>query len=77
MNNMDIEVPPSESILVQLPYDKEIFLCPKTLTRWRKAKTDYIRDLSGEEEWDQMGSYIGKSYEQVFRDSLAYAKQGR
>ena len=73
---MNIDAPKSIKSLVQLPYDPSIYLCPETYTRWAMTTTELTRDLSGEAEWAEMASYpnVNKTYQQVFREALEYAK---
>lgn len=61
--------------LVRLPYDPQIFLCPKSKTRWLlTSDNELVRDLSGEKEWSDMASYVNKTYETVFEDALKHAR---
>lgn len=64
---------PKYEDLVQLPFQKNVFLCPTTKTRWILNKGDIHRDVQGEQEWLTMASYVGKTYKEVFEDSYNYA----
>ena len=63
---MKLEKPKNIKKLVNLPYDKAIYLCRDTLTRWQKHEDYYIRDLDGESSWKTMGEYMGMEYKEVF-----------
>jgi len=63
---MKLESPKNIKRLVNLPYDKTIYLCKDTLTRWQKFDDYYVRDLDGESSWKSMGSYMGISYKELF-----------
>jgi len=65
----EIPAPESTKFLVKLPFDPEIYLDQKTMTRWRETPDGLVRDYSGEQEWEQMGSYVGKTYQQVFQET--------
>lgn len=69
--------PPKDTFgLVRLPYDPQIFLCPKSKTRWfLSADGELVRDLSGEKEWADMAAYVNKSYDSVFEDAIHHAKK--
>ena len=70
------EIPPPEinDKLVNIPYDSEVYLCSKTITRWRKTDDGLVRDYDGEEDWREMSKYVDKTYEQVFMETYKYAK---
>ena len=63
---MKLEKPKNIKKLVNLPYDKSIYLCRDTLTRWQKIDNYYIRDTDGESSWETMGAYINQTYKEVF-----------
>lgn len=66
--SQDLPTPPG-SELRPLPYDKGVLLHFETKTRWYKSNEGIIRDLTGEREWEDMGKYIGRTYEQMFIDA--------
>lgn len=70
--SIDLPKPKFEE-LIQLPFQKNVFLCPHTKTRWVVNKGEVFRDVEGETEWLQMASYVGKTYRDVFEDSYKYA----
>jgi len=57
--------------LVNIPYDSEVYLCSKTITRWRKTDDGLVRDYDGEADWREMSKYVDKTYEQVFMETYA------
>ena len=59
--------------LVQLPFQKNVFLCSKSKTRWILNKGDLYRDMDGENDWKKMGAYVGKTYLEIFDSSYDYA----
>ena len=63
---MKLEGPKNRHRLVSLPYDKTIYLCKDTFTRWQYIGNYYVRDLNGEDSWKQMGAYMGLDYKEVF-----------
>jgi len=72
-----ITQPLDASNLVQIPYDKDVYICPSTLLRFRAKGDRWERDHYGEAEWSKMANYVGQSYEDVARAELDYAKQER
>ena len=64
---------PSGSSLVSLPYQPEVLLCKRTLTRWVLDGGELHRDVEGEEGWLAMAGYVGKTYKDVFMDSYNHA----
>jgi len=70
--NQNVEKPKIEN-MVRLPYQSEIFLCPTTQTRWIFDGKELYRDFDGENDWEQMATYVNKTYSQVFTDSYKYA----
>lgn len=74
--NVEVEAPKDISKLVEMPYDKGVFLCPLSKTRWlRLSDGEYARDLTGEKEWAQMAEYVDKTYAQVFMEAYDRAKK--
>lgn len=70
MENSTMVLTPSLKNLVRLPYQPEVFLCKETLTRWIYNGKELYRDFEGEGEWKKMGTYVGKTYQEVFMDSF-------
>jgi len=70
------EIPePKMEDLVNIPYDQQIYLCQKTLSRWRKTSKSLVRDYDGEADWHEMAAYVNKTYDQVFMETYnKYAK---
>jgi len=64
----DLPVPPVKE-LYTLSYDAGVLLHPPTQTRWYQTDDGLIRDLTGERDWDTMGKYVGRDYQQMFLDA--------
>jgi len=75
--NNDALIPNSIIGLVQLPYQKNVYLCPQTQIRWKYKDGILERDSEGEEDWKKMAEYVGKTYSNVFVDSYNYALENR
>ena len=73
----DVPTPKFLSDLVPLPYDPSVLLDPHTQTRWKLEENTLIRDDVGESEWEEMASYVGKSYSSVFTESYRHALDNR
>lgn len=65
----EIKPPKISDILVNIPYDPEIFLWKKTITRWRKSTDGFVRDYEGEADWHEMARYVNKTYKEVFMET--------
>lgn len=65
----EIFPPEMDDKLVSIPYDSRVYLCPKTVTRWRKTDDGLVRDYDGEADWREMSKYVDKTYEQVFMET--------
>jgi len=72
-----MEKPESKPVnMVKLPSFEDVYLCPITLQRWFHHRDDsWERDLNGEDEWRKMASYVDKTYEEVAKGELEYAKR--
>lgn len=75
--DINIRPPSFFDKLVPLPFQENILLCPQTHTRWLKTKDGLERDHDGELGWEEMGSYVDKSYYDVFLDSYRRALEAQ
>ena len=73
LESIEVPTPLSREELVSLPYERDVYLCKDTHTRWRDVNGSLHRDYQGEEDWKKMAEYVNKAYYDVFDESYTYA----